>query len=183
MAVKGELSLPGDKSISHRALMLATIGKKESIISNLSTGADVLSTRNCLKSCGIDIKDKNNSVIVKGGSFKDPESFLDCGNSGTTIRLMAGLLAGQGVDAELYGDKSLMSRPMDRIIKPLKEMGVDIKLKDNVIHGMKLPNQSSQLLASYGILSYGDSSPIAPPKNLVIDNNEIYDINAFAISD
>ena len=108
MAVKGELSLPGDKSISHRALMLATLGKKESIISNLSTGADVLSTRNCLKSCGIDIKDKNNSVIVKGGSFKDPESFLDCGNSGTTARMLIGLLAGQGINATFIGIENFL---------------------------------------------------------------------------
>tara|TARA_B100000029_G_scaffold516539_1_gene630676 strand:+ start:7020 stop:8264 length:1245 start_codon:yes stop_codon:yes gene_type:complete len=129
MAIKGELSFPGDKSISHRALMVATLGNKESIISNLSTGADVLSTKHCLESCGIQIKEQNNTVIVKGGSFEDPKSYLNCGNSGTTARILIGLLAGQGINATFIGDSSLSSRPMERILNPLSKMGLKIQSK------------------------------------------------------
>ena len=169
MAVKGKLSFPGDKSISHRALMLATLGKKESIISNLSTGADVLSTRNCLESCGIDIKDENNSVIVNGGSFKDPESFLDCGNSGTTARMLIGLLAGQGINATFIGDSSLSSRPMQRILSPLSKMGLEtssktgkmpINIKQSSLKGIEyeLPVPSAQVKSSILLAGLGASS-------------------------
>jgi len=133
MIINGKIKLSGDKSISHRALMIASISKGVSRISNLCNSQDVLSTIDCLKSCKADIVQDGQDYLVKSSSLSKPLNPLNCGNSGTTIRLMAGLLAGQGVDAELYGDKSLMSRPMDRIIKPLKEMGVDIKFKDKKI--------------------------------------------------
>ena len=172
MVVKGKLSFPGDKSISHRALMLATLGKKESIISNLSTGADVLSTRNCLESCGIDIKDENNSVIVNGGSFKAPESFLDCGNSGTTARMLIGLLAGQGINATFIGDSSLSSRPMQRILSPLSKMGLEtssktgkmpINIKQSSLKGIEyeLPVPSAQVKSSI-LLAGATTSPLSP---------------------
>jgi 3-phosphoshikimate 1-carboxyvinyltransferase len=122
--IKGSLTFPGDKSISHRALMLAAFGDGESRLSNLSTGADVQSTRACLEACGISIRDEGNDVIVKGGRFSDPKEPLDCGNSGTTLRLLIGLLAGQGINAMFIGDKSLSSRPMNRILDPLSQMGL-----------------------------------------------------------
>lgn len=122
--IKGELTLPGDKSISHRALMLAALARGESQISNLSTGADVQTTRKCLEACGIEIWDDGNEIIVKGGDFYDPKEPLDCGNSGTTARLLLGLLAGQGINATLIGDESLTSRPMNRILDPLSQMGL-----------------------------------------------------------
>lgn len=130
MAINGEIYFPGDKSISHRAVMFAALAVGESRISNLSTGADVRSTRQCLESCGIQIRDESDAVIVTGGKFSDPEKPLDCGNSGTTARLMMGLLAGQGINATFTGDKSLSSRPMNRVLKPLAQMGLKFKSND-----------------------------------------------------
>ena len=124
MVIRGEIELPGDKSISHRALMFAALAQGESKIENISTGDDIQSTMNCLKACGIDINNKNEGLIVKGGSFSDPKRPLNCGNSGTTARLMLGLLAGRGLQAKFIGDDSLSSRPMDRIMSPLSKMGL-----------------------------------------------------------
>ncbi len=124
MAIKGVISFPGDKSISHRALMFAALTDGKARIANLSTGADVQSTRHCLEACGIHIQDDNKDVVVTGGQFSDPIKPLDCGNSGTTTRLLLGLLAGQGINATLIGDESLSSRPMDRILNPLSQMGL-----------------------------------------------------------
>ena len=103
MAIRGQINFPGDKSISHRALMLAALCKGKSRISNLSTGEDIRSTRRCLDACGIAIHDKADGVTVHGGSFSDPPSPLNCGNSGTTARMLLGLLAGKGVNATVVG--------------------------------------------------------------------------------
>ncbi len=91
MPIKGIINLPGDKSISHRALMLASLTDGECVINNLSTGEDVETTRNCLSQCGIASSKEGATVYIKGGTFKTPEKVLDCGNSGTSIRLLAGL--------------------------------------------------------------------------------------------
>ena len=130
MAIKGEIIFPGDKSISHRALMFAALANGESRISNLSTGVDVNSTRNCLEACGIEIGNEGNEVVVNGGKFSDPTRPLDCGNSGTTTRLLLGLLAGQGINATFVGDESLSSRPMNRILDPLFQMGLKCESHD-----------------------------------------------------
>ena len=130
MAIKGTLKLPGDKSISHRALMFAALADGESRISNLSTGTDVHSTRKCLEACGIDIRDDGDDAIVKGSLFSNPAEPLDCGNSGTTIRLLLGLLAGQGINATFIGDESLSARPMNRILDPLSQMGLKCENND-----------------------------------------------------
>ena len=90
MVIKGTLTFSGDKSISHRALMFSALADGESRISNLSTGADVQSTRKCLEACGIEIRDEGNEVVVNGGKLSDPIDSLDCGNSGTTTRLLLG---------------------------------------------------------------------------------------------
>ena len=127
MRISGEISLPGDKSISHRSLMFASLTNGECIIHNISTGEDVESTRKCLAQCGIESRKEGNIVYIKGGEFSNPKLPLDCGNSGTTIRLLAGLVAGQGVTAEFIGDDSLSKRPMSRIIDPLSEMGLEIE--------------------------------------------------------
>jgi 3-phosphoshikimate 1-carboxyvinyltransferase len=124
MGIKGKITFPGDKSISHRSLMFADLADGESRISNLSTGADVQSTRACLEACGIEIWNDEDDVIVKGGKFSNPAQPLDCGNSGTTTRLLLGLLAGQGINATFIGDDSLSSRPMNRILNPLSQMGL-----------------------------------------------------------
>jgi 3-phosphoshikimate 1-carboxyvinyltransferase len=110
--------------------MFAALADGESRISNLSTGADVQSTRECLEACGIEIKDDGNDVVVKGEQFSDPTKPLDCGNSGTTTRLLLGLMAGQGINATFIGDDSLSSRPMNRIMDPLSQMGLKFESND-----------------------------------------------------
>ncbi|MDP6991768.1 MAG: 3-phosphoshikimate 1-carboxyvinyltransferase, partial [Candidatus Marinimicrobia bacterium] len=130
MAINGNIKFPGDKSISHRALMFAALANGQSRISNLSTGADVQSTRQCLEACGIQIENDGDDVIVTGGQFSDPTKPLNCGNSGTTTRLLMGLLAGQGINATLIGDESLSSRPMNRILDPLSQMGLQSESND-----------------------------------------------------
>jgi len=134
MSIKGTVTLPGDKSLSHRALIFAAMSNGESQILNLSDGNDVMSTRECLEHCGIKIFDKGQTTVVRGGSFTDPTVDLNCGNSGTTTRLLLGVLAGKGINARFIGDQSLSSRPMDRILDPLTKMG----LKSNSNDG-KLP--------------------------------------------
>ena len=127
MPIKGTITLPGDKSISHRSIMLAALSNQSSKITNISNGKDVNSTISCLIDCGINIDMSPKHLFVTGGEFKQPKSDLDCGNSGTTMRLLIGLLAGQGINANFIGDKSLSHRPMDRIIEPLEKMGLNIK--------------------------------------------------------
>ena len=132
MKIQGQIDLPGDKSISHRALMIASLSMKTSTIRNLASGKDVKSTENCLKKCNIAISDKTNiEKIITGYTFQDPRNELDCGNSGTTIRLLSGLLASRKIKATLFGDESLSERPMGRIIRPLLKMNLIINAKNN----------------------------------------------------
>ena len=132
MKIQGQIDLPGDKSISHRALMIASLSMKTSTIRNLASGKDVKSTENCLKKCNISISGKTNiEKIITGFTFQDPKNELDCGNSGTTIRLLSGLLASRKIKATFIGDKSLSNRPMGRIIRPLLKMNLSINSKNN----------------------------------------------------
>jgi 3-phosphoshikimate 1-carboxyvinyltransferase len=133
--LKGEISLPGDKSISHRAAIIAALAEGESRIENYSTGEDCASTIRCLRQLGVVIEQKGTTVVVHGvgkHGFKPPSETLDCGNSGTTMRLMAGVLAGQKFDSVLTGDDSLRKRPMRRVIEPLSEMGAGIDSEDGL---------------------------------------------------
>ena len=123
MRFQGTLQLPGDKSISHRAIMLSAIANGESCVKNLNDGADLQSTINILKDCGALIEQRNEKVIINGRKLHSPKTELDCGNSGTTTRLIAGLLSSQKLIFTLIGDESLSQRPMNRIIQPLKKMG------------------------------------------------------------
>ena len=128
--ISGTLSLPGDKSISHRALLIASMADGESTIVNLPYGEDIKSTINCLKLLGIKIEIAGNKTIVYGKGFKGystPSKTLDAGNSGTTTRLLSGILAAQNFESTIEGDSSLSSRPMGRIIEPLTLMGSKIK--------------------------------------------------------
>jgi 3-phosphoshikimate 1-carboxyvinyltransferase len=130
-SVQGKITIPGDKSISHRALMLGAIASGETIIEGLLLGEDPRSTAKCFQAMGAEISELNSEkVIVKGiGSdgLKEPEDVLDAGNSGTTMRLMLGLLAGQANQFfTVTGDNSLRSRPMSRVIKPLQQMEAQI---------------------------------------------------------
>ncbi|HET9780744.1 MAG TPA: 3-phosphoshikimate 1-carboxyvinyltransferase [Candidatus Dormibacteraeota bacterium] len=118
----GTVHVPGDKSISHRALMLGAIASGESTVQGLSTGADVESTASCLRALGVDID--GGKIAGRGmRGLKPSTAPLDCGNSGTTMRLLSGVLAAQEFETELGGDESLSRRPMDRVVKPLLEMG------------------------------------------------------------
>ena len=123
MRFQGTLQLPGDKSISHRAIMLSAIADGESCVKNLNDGADLQSTINILKDCGALIEQRNEKIIINGRKLHSPKTELDCGNSGTTTRLIAGLLSSQKLIFTLIGDESLSKRPMNRIIQPLKKMG------------------------------------------------------------
>ena len=130
MPIKGIINLPGDKSISHRALMVASLTSGKTYINNLSTGMDVKSTKLCLRTCGIQISKIKSTTVVESEKFKSPKIPLDCGNSGTTARLLTGLLVGRKLNAQLIGDKSLSKRPMNRIIEPLNKMGACIQSND-----------------------------------------------------
>ena len=126
--LRGRIRLPGDKSISHRALLLAAVADGRSRLRGLADGADVASTRSVLQSLGVQIDIESSAasepmpeVVIHGkglGSLRPPAAPLDCGNSGTTLRLLAGLLAGAGVEATLTGDVSLRRRPMQRPRRP-----------------------------------------------------------------
>ena len=125
--VSGRLKLPGDKSISHRAAMIAALAPGRSIITNFSTALDCSSTLSCLQQLGVQIKRSDNIVEITGAEkFTQPVSALDCGNSGSTMRILAGVLAPQAFSCELTGDSSLNSRPMGRIIEPLELMGAQL---------------------------------------------------------
>ena len=124
----GSMSLPGDKSISHRYAMLGAIADGLTKLENFSTGADCASTLECLKTLGVKWERIGDAVAIygHGGKLKKPAGVLDCGNSGSTIRMLSGILAGQNFTSELTGDDSLRRRPMARIIKPLEMMGAKI---------------------------------------------------------
>jgi 3-phosphoshikimate 1-carboxyvinyltransferase len=144
--LSGVVVLPGDKSISHRYSMLAALAEGDSKIENYSTGADCHSTLGCVRALGIEVEEKGTTVLVRGRGlqgWKQPQSDLDAGNSGSTIRMMSGLLAAQPFESRIFGDESLSRRPMDRIMKPLAQMGARIEARENrfpplTIHGTAL---------------------------------------------
>lgn len=126
--LSGEVTIPADKSISHRAIIFSALAKGKSIIKNFSNGQDPRSTLNIFKQLGVQFEEEGTTVVVKSsGVLQSSNSPLDCGNSGTTMRLMAGVLAGQKINSTLIGDDSLSKRPMKRVIAPLEQMGGDIQ--------------------------------------------------------
>lgn len=134
--IKGSIHVPGDKSISHRSVMLGAIAKGITEIEGFLMGEDCLSTISCFKKMGIEIEVTPQKVIVKGNGMKglkEPESILDVGNSGTTIRLIMGILSAQNFTSVITGDSSIQKRPMDRVATPLKEMGAKISGRDNTV--------------------------------------------------
>ena len=126
--LKGSITIPADKSISHRAVMFSSLAKGKSIIRNFLYASDCRSTVSVFKNLGVEIEfiDNNTLSVTSSGILNKPITPLDCGNSGTTMRLVSGILARQNFDSELIGDASLSKRPMKRIITPLTEMGADI---------------------------------------------------------
>ena len=133
--LKGEVTIPGDKSISHRSIMLGSIALGTTEITHFLEGADCLSTIDCFRKMGVEIERKPSSILVHGKGLSDltaPASTLNVGNSGTTTRLISGILSGQNFATTLSGDDSLNSRPMKRIMTPLNTMGAHIRsLNDN----------------------------------------------------
>lgn len=128
--LRGEISVPGDKSISHRAVMFGAISEGTTEVTNFLQGADCLSTISCFRSMGIEIKNTPERILVHGKGLHGlsaPSAVLDCGNSGTTTRLISGILAGQNFSSTLTGDASIQKRPMGRIINPLTQMGASIR--------------------------------------------------------
>ena len=179
--IKGEIAVPGDKSISHRAVMFGSIARGLTEITNFLQGADCLSTISCFRRLGIDIENTPDKILVHGKGLHGlsaPSEILDAGNSGTTTRLISGILAAQPFTATLTGDESIRKRPMGRIIEPLSMMGARIRsLEGNdcaplEIHGTALKGihytskvasaqvKSSILLA--GLYAQGKTSVTEP---------------------
>jgi len=161
-ALRGEVAPPGDKSISHRAVILNSVAQGRAKIGNFSPGEDCLSTVTCLRELGVEITEKSRGTLIVTGvgekGLKEPGDVLNAGNSGTTIRLLAGLLASQTFLSIITGDESLRSRPMARVIHPLRLMGAQfwgregdslapIAIKGCQLHGIeyRLPVASAQL--------------------------------------
>jgi 3-phosphoshikimate 1-carboxyvinyltransferase len=130
--VEGEVRVPGDKSISHRALLLGALGAGRTFLGGLAPGQDVAHTALCLRACGADVRvfdDARATVQAgRGGTLHPPEAPLDCGNSGSTMRMLAGVIAGHPMTAVMDGDASLRGRPMRRIAEPLRRMGAGVEL-------------------------------------------------------
>ncbi len=128
--ITGSISLPGDKSISHRYAMLAAIAEGETRISNYSSGADCHSTLGCVRALGIEVEGSGAEFVIHGrglDGLRQPAAGLDAGNSGSTIRMLSGILAAQPFRSRIFGDESLTRRPMQRIMKPLAQMGAQIQ--------------------------------------------------------
>jgi 3-phosphoshikimate 1-carboxyvinyltransferase len=178
--LSGALQLPGDKSISHRALLLGTIAEGSLQVRNLAPGIDVGSTRSCLEAMGGEFQEARNSLHIRGRGLHGlsaPTAPLDCGNSGTTMRLLMGVLAGMPFSSELIGDDSLSARPMERVATPLREMGAQITLGENgrppvriaggTLNGIDytLPVASAQVKSAVllaGLLAQGPSQVTDP---------------------
>ena len=179
--LRGDITLPGDKSVSHRALIFNAIANGKAMVENLAPGEDVRSTMSCLRALGVKITGEGDTFIVIGTGhkgFKPPEDVLNAGNSGTTTRLLGGLLAAQPFMSVITGDDSLRSRPMERLIQPLRLMGAEIWGRNNdsllplAIKGHKLagityemPVASAQIKSAIliaGLFAEGKTTVIEP---------------------
>ena len=179
--LSGEITVPGDKSISHRSIMLGSLAKGTTEVTGFLQGADCLSTIACFSKMGVCIENKNDVVLIKGQGLhglKKPDDTLDVGNSGTTTRLMSGILAAQDFACRVNGDASIQKRPMKRIMTPLEMMGADIKSElENgcaplLINGRKLkgihydsPVASAQVKSAIlfaGLYADGETSVTEP---------------------
>lgn len=172
--LEGAIRLPGDKSISHRALILGAVATGQSNLRGLSTGADVQSTVACVRALGAEL---DGSALVGWGmdGLHASDGPLDCGNSGTTMRLLAGLLAAQAFKSELTGDESLSRRPMDRVVEPLRQMGAEASWPPLRVGGTtqlrgleyRMPIASAQVKSAIllaGLYASGSTSVVEPVK-------------------
>lgn len=176
---EGEFSLPGDKSVTHRAIMFNGGAEGEAVITNALMGEDCASTCSCMRALGADIEVDGTTLRVRGMPRFRRGRELNCGNSGTTIRLLTGFVAGKGVDAKLYGDPSLSSRPMNRVSQPLSLLGADVRTTDGCppvfvspkpLHGteVRIPVASAQVKSAVllaGISAEGETTLIEPMKS------------------
>jgi 3-phosphoshikimate 1-carboxyvinyltransferase len=187
--VSGSITLPGDKSISHRYAMIAAIGEGATRIQNYSTGADCHSTLECVRALGIEVEGGGTEFVIHGkglDGLRAPAGELDAGNSGSTIRMLSGILAGQPFWTRIGGDESLSRRPMQRIMKPLGEMGAHIGAREDKfppleIQGSRLrpieyrlPVASAQVKTCVlfaGLFAEGETSVIEPVRSR--DHSEI----------
>ena len=186
-ALKGEVQIPGDKSISHRAVMLGSIARGTTEISHFLNGADCLSTIHCFQKMGIEIEQSKDLVLVHGRGLrglKAAQGILDTGNSGTTTRLICGILSGQNFSSVLSGDDSLNSRPMKRIMDPLNQMGARItSIQDNncaplriepgTLHGIRYvsPVASAQVKSSVLLAGLYADSPVSVTEPVLSRNH------------
>ncbi|WP_129630432.1 3-phosphoshikimate 1-carboxyvinyltransferase [Candidatus Oscillochloris fontis] len=174
--LRGVVDVPGDKSISHRAVIFNAVASGSARITNFLTGADCLSTIACIRALGVDVTQNGDEVHVYGvglQGLREPADVLDCGNSGTTLRLLAGLLAGMPIFTVLTGDASLRSRPQRRIVEPLRSLGAQIDgrqggdraplaLRGASIRGgsYRLPVASAQVKSALLLAGLGGSGPL-----------------------
>lgn len=176
----GTLTVPGDKSISHRSLLFCAIAEGEATVRGLSIGADVQSMASCLKMLGVTLEFQNTTCRIQGRGLRGlsaPAALLDAGNSGTAMRLLAGVLAGQRFASVLTGDAYLIKRPMARVVQPLSQMGAEISARDGSLaplhingsglQGMRyeLPVASAQVQSAIllaGLYAEGDTTVIEP---------------------
>src|SRR5439155_9088976 len=132
-SLAGAIALPGDKSISHRAVLLGAIGEGDTVVSNFGRSADTEATVRAVRSLGVPVGEAEDRVVVSGVGLRGlspPGHPVDCANAGTLMRLIAGILAGQDGSFELTGDESLSARPMERIAEPLRRMGARLETTD-----------------------------------------------------
>ncbi|QGT99860.1 3-phosphoshikimate 1-carboxyvinyltransferase [Candidatus Syntrophocurvum alkaliphilum] len=181
--LKGEITVGPDKSISHRGVILSSVADGEGIVKNYLHSEDIFSTINCMNMLGVDIKITPEKLIIKGkglNGLKEPNQVLDCGNSGTTMRLLSGVLASNKFFSVMSGDSSLNNRPMKRVIEPLKTMGVQVYAREDnyapiaiqgseQINGIeyRLPVASAQVKSSLilaGLKANSPSTIIEPAK-------------------
>jgi 3-phosphoshikimate 1-carboxyvinyltransferase len=155
----GRLRMPGDKGISHRALLFAAIAHGTSHVTDVATGADVQQTRRAIEALGVRVHADDNGHTIVGNGFeglREPDDVIDCGNSGTTMRMLAGLLAAAPFVSVLTGDASLRGRPMARVVDPLRAMGAAIEGRDDgrlaplVVHGRRLHGTQLTLQSASG---------------------------------
>ena len=179
--LRGEVTIPGDKSISHRSIMFGSIALGTTEVTGFLKGADCLSTIDCFRKMGVQIEDKPHSILVHGKGIRGlhaPSDTLNVGNSGTTTRLMSGILSGQSFSSVMSGDDSLNSRPMGRIMTPLNSMGANItsiqnnncaplKIEPGTLHGIHYtsPVASAQVKSAVllaGLYADGETSVTEP---------------------
>ena len=175
--LKGTVTVPGDKSISHRSVMFGALAEGTTRVTNFLRGADCLSTIDCFRKLGIEVEESPQEILVHGKGLHGlsaPSSILDVGNSGTTTRLICGILAGQSFNSQLDGDDSIRTRPMKRIIDPLSRMGASIeslkgngcaplKIRGSALHGIRYtsPVASAQVKSCLLLAGLYADSPVS----------------------